>query len=124
MEQTGEPIIDTINSKEYHKSTPFLYGVDLFNNKFFWESHVWWEALWNHEGRKGKISDLLKGLIKMAAAGIKFKQKHDKAARGHCSRAAELFISLGHEKLLGLNIKTLITMAQMAHIAPLVIAKN
>src|SRR5947209_12136345 len=49
----------------------FLYGVDLLNNGFYWEAHESWELLWHACGRRGVTADFLKGLIKLAAAGVK-----------------------------------------------------
>ena len=34
------------------------------------KSHVAWESLWMACGRKGAVADFLKGLIKLAAAGV------------------------------------------------------
>jgi hypothetical protein len=49
----------------------YLYGVDLFNHGYYWEAHEAWEALWHACGRTGSTGWFLKGLIKLAAAGVK-----------------------------------------------------
>ena len=72
----------------------YLYAFDLFNQGYYWESHVWWEELWHLAGRKGELADLLKALIKVAAAGVKFKLEHMTPTIGHIDRAVELLIPL------------------------------
>lgn len=68
----------------------YLYGVDLFNHGYYWEAHEAWEALWNAAGRSGPTADLLKALIKLAAAGVKTRAASSAGRRRHCRRAAEL----------------------------------
>ena len=47
----------------------FLRGGRLFNAGYYWEAHEVWEELWHAEGRRGPTAEVLKGLIKLAAAG-------------------------------------------------------
>lgn len=68
----------------------FAYALDLFNYHYYWESHVYFEVLWNLHGRQGPIADFLKGMIKLGAAGVKFNLGQDEAANGHILRAQEL----------------------------------
>lgn len=49
----------------------WLYGVDLFNRYYFWESHHAWEGLWSVAERDGAPRLLLQGLIQVAAACLK-----------------------------------------------------
>ena len=114
MEETGEPEVPPMDFKRPKESTAYLYAIDLFNHGFYWESHVWWEALWHHTGRKGESSDFLKALIKLAAAGVKWKVGQQRAAKGHCTRALELllFIQKEHSSYAGLDLDKLVSMAK------------
>lgn len=47
------------------------WGIDLFNHGYFWEAHEAWEGLWAGLGRVGEAADAVKGLIHLAAAGVK-----------------------------------------------------
>lgn len=47
----------------------FLYAVDLFNARYWWEAHVYWEGLW--AAASGTEAELLQGLIQLAAAMVK-----------------------------------------------------
>ena len=55
----------------------FRRGVELFNAGYYWEAHEAWEALWHAAGRRGPTADLLKGLIKLAAAGVKVRERQE-----------------------------------------------
>ena len=68
----------------------YLYALDLFNHHYFWEAHVWLEALWNELGRRGDAPDFLKALIKICAAKVKEEMKAPKEFHAHLARALEL----------------------------------
>ena len=59
------------NRRSWSQSHDYLLGCDLFNHGYYWEAHETWEGLWNACGRSGTTADFLKGLIKLAAAGVK-----------------------------------------------------
>ncbi len=88
----------------------FVRGVLLFNAGYYWEAHEAWEGLWHAHGRSGPVADLLKGLIKLAAAGVKVREGQRHGVTVHAGRAAELFAGLvgsGETRLLGLVLATL-----------------
>lgn len=72
------------------RSCEFLYGLDLFNLGYYWEAHECWEELWHAAGRTGPMADFLKGLIKLAAAGVKAREGNSAGVQRHARRAAEL----------------------------------
>lgn len=84
----------SLNQENYRDHQEYLYGIDLLNLGFMWESHVYFEAIWNQNLRKGQEAELLKALIKIGAAGIKFRLKMFDAGNGHLHRATELFQQL------------------------------
>ncbi len=69
----------------------FPWGVDLFNHGFYWEAHEAWEPLWRAEDKQSFSRHLLKGLILLAAAGVKLRERKPGAAARHAGRAAALF---------------------------------
>ena len=75
-------------------SPEFLFGVDLFNAGYYWEAHETWEGLWIAAGKVGVLADFLKGLIKLAAAGVKAREGQPTGVSRHARRAAELFQSV------------------------------
>ncbi len=88
--------------------------MDLFNHGYYWEAHEVWEGLWNAAGRSGITADFVKGLIKLAAAGVKVRQGQPRGVAGHAAGAAALFGDIarqlgGEDKIyLGLPLRDLL----------------
>ncbi len=83
-------------------------GVELFDGGFYWEAHEAWEHLWHAAGRRGPTADVLRGLIKLAAAGIKVRERREAGVRTHAARAAACFESAmrqGGSHQLGLDLE-------------------
>ena len=96
----------------------YLYGIDLFNHGYYWESHESWEGLWHACGRTGILADFLKGLIQLAAAGVKHREGRPQGVRSHARRAADLWqgmvrsLGAGSDSFLGLRLGELIGLAE------------
>jgi predicted metal-dependent hydrolase len=89
------------------RSSQFRRGVALFDAGYYWEAHEAWEGLWHAEGRRGATADVLKGLIKLAAAGVKVREGREQGVRTHARRAAESFAAArqqGGAHHLGLDL--------------------
>lgn len=98
------------NPDDWRECRPFLLGVDLFNHGFYWEAHEAWESLWHPAGRRGLLADFLKGLIKLAAAGVKVREGKRDGVIHHARRAAELFAQVREDQphFMGLDLTELI----------------
>lgn len=59
------------SSADWREIEPWLFGVDLFNARFFWEAHEAWEGLWAACERTSVPAIFLQGLIQIAAALLK-----------------------------------------------------
>ena len=90
MEGQGDPVAKPLDVLHPEQSEFLRYSLDLYNAEYFWESHVYLEALWNAHGRVGSTADFLKGLIKLGAAGVKVKINQRTSAVDHFLRAKEL----------------------------------
>ena len=117
-----EPAVPAkVESENWQSCRPYLYGIDLFNAGFYWESHVAWESLWLACGRKGVIADFLKGLIRLAAAGVKALEGTLDGMKSHSARAAELWrgvirtLGMDQEFFMGIRISELIDVAESIH---------
>ena len=64
---------------------------------YYWEAHEVWESLWHAAGRRGPVADFLKGLIKLAAAGVKTLEGSPTGRARHARRAAQLLRSAAAE---------------------------
>src|SRR5262245_11398070 len=101
-----------LDPARWRDSPAYLYGFDLFNHGYYWEAHEAWESLWHAAGRRGPTATLLKGLIKLAAAGVKTRQGRPDGAHTHASRAQQLFAELrerfGIVNIAGFDVNDLI----------------
>jgi hypothetical protein len=99
--------VDDANWREHR---PYLFAVDLFNHGYYWESHEAWEAVWHACGRTGTTADVLKGLIKLAAAGVKLREGRPVGVVRHLRRAIELLSNGrgGEPQRLGLALDPLV----------------
>ncbi len=80
-------------------------------------SKVWgttrWERLWNACGRRGPMGSFFKGLIALAAAGLKVRVGNPRGVTGHARRAVDLFeeaaLEIGSDsaRYMGLDLHTL-----------------
>lgn len=106
----------------------YLRGIDLFNHGFYWEAHEVWEALWHACGRRGVTADYLKGLIKLAAAGVKAREGNAAGVASHARRARELLewteLRSGSPSYMGLDLRTLAARAASIAAAPPVHAES
>jgi hypothetical protein len=94
-------------SEDVVASPLFRRGIELFDAGFYWEAHEAWEVLWHAAGRLGPTADILRGLIKLAAAGIKVRERREPGVRTHSRRAAVCFASArrqGGVHQLGLDL--------------------
>jgi hypothetical protein len=110
-----------LDPAHWPESRVYLYGLDLFNHGYYWEAHEAWEGLWHACGRAGTVADLLKGLIKLAAAGVKHREGRPAGVRSHAGRAERLVravaAAVGGEQphLLGLDLGGLARLAESIH---------
>lgn len=97
---------------------PYLRGLDLFNHGYYWEAHEVWEGAWHACGRTGAAGAFFKGLIKLAAAGVKTREGRPEGRQRHARRAAELLgevaggLPPGEDRYFGLSLSRLIDLAR------------
>ena len=64
------------------------WGIDPFNHGYYWEAHEAWEGLWQSAKATPQLRLIYKGLILLAAAGVKVREGKLHPARRHAARAA------------------------------------
>src|SRR5690606_933206 len=64
------PTPKPLNEDRWAECRSYLIGLDLFNLGFYWEAHDEWERLWRSSNPDSMVGKFLKGLVKLAAAGI------------------------------------------------------
>jgi hypothetical protein len=108
---------DALIPERWQDSRAYLRGLDLFNFGYYWEAHEAWEGLWQACGRTGTTAEFLKGLIKLAAAGVKVRQGSPRGVASHGGKAEAHFrrvaIDCGGEgaSYLGLQLGDLLRFA-------------
>lgn len=91
MFEQAEPVAPAIDLARPQDSEFLNHSLNLYNHGYYWESHVYFEALWNAHHRSGSVADFLKGMIKLGAAGVKLQISQPENAKVHIARAKELF---------------------------------
>jgi uncharacterized protein len=90
--------VEALDPQEWQRSRAYLRALDLFNHGYYWEAHEFWEALWHACGRQGVTAEFLKGLIRLAAAGVKVRERRPAGVSSH-GNAAENFLKRVAEAL-------------------------
>ena len=83
----------TVQQSEWWLSPAYRQGERLFLAGYYWEAHEAWESLWHALGRTGPAAAHCKGLIKLAACGVKCLEGNAAGAKRHARRALELLDS-------------------------------
>jgi hypothetical protein len=84
---------DHLPPERWRENEDYLFGVDLYNGDFLWESHEAWEGLWQVSKGDPFQANHLQGLIQCAAGCLKIPMGQP--------RGIERLIALGSEKLEG-----------------------
>lgn len=61
-----------ISPEKWRDNESYLYGVDLYNHAYWWESHEAWEDIWHTADKSSAYGQFLQGLIQISAAFIKW----------------------------------------------------
>lgn len=67
----AEPELPDLNVSEWHDCEHYLFGIDLFNEGYWWECHEVLEGLWHASGIGSEAGHVLQAVIQCAAAHLK-----------------------------------------------------
>ncbi len=95
--QRQRPAPPPLDPERWDENHSYLYGLDLFNNGYYWEAHDEWDRLLKATGADTLAGLFLKGLLKMAAAGIKVRENSIHGVRRHAASAGEVFADVAAE---------------------------
>jgi hypothetical protein len=84
----------------------YLFGIDLYNNGYWWESHEAWESLWRVAPRDHVSRDFMQGLIKVSGAFLKWYSKNKNGLEYLYTGGMKKLLKVGeeHPVYMGLNI--------------------
>ncbi|MCA9087688.1 MAG: DUF309 domain-containing protein [Planctomycetaceae bacterium] len=86
-----------LREEMWAENRSFLLGLDLFNLGFYWEAHDEWDRLLRVTNQDSLCGMFLKGLVKMAAAGVKVREESIHGVRRHAASAGEVFADVAAE---------------------------
>jgi len=107
-----DPISKPINTYNFFKHQDYLFAIDLLNYGYYWESHVYFEAIWHAHKRKGEVADFCKAMVKIAAGAIKHKQGRTDSSKRLFNGANKILIGLSNNFYLGISINKLIRISE------------
>jgi len=69
----GQPELELpdLNTADWRECEHYLFGVDLFNEGYWWECHEVLEGLWHAAGIGSEAGHVLQAVIQCAAAHLK-----------------------------------------------------
>lgn len=112
------PPAEALTGNDWTRNFHYLRALDDFNHGFYWEAHEEWECLWHLVDRQSPLGKFLKGLIKLAAAGVKVRERSAHGLNRHATSAKQLFVEVAGElqtdRVCGLNLSFLQEAAQQA----------
>jgi hypothetical protein len=86
-----------LQASRWSENRSYLTGLDLFNLGFYWEAHDEWDRLFKATPPDTLEGRFMKGLIKMAAAGMKVREESIHGVRRHAASAGEVFADIAAE---------------------------
>jgi uncharacterized protein len=86
-----------LDDEHWAENRSYLTALDYFNLGFYWEAHDEWERLLRATGPENLCGIFLKGLVKMAAAGIKVREESIHGVRRHAASAGEVCADVAAE---------------------------
>lgn len=102
-----KPLIES----RWAENRSYLLALDYFNLGFYWEANDEWDRLWRASNPDTLVGRFLKGLVKLAAAGIKVREDSIHGVRRHAASAGEVFADVAAEadrdRFCGLKFTTL-----------------
>ena len=98
-----ESKLEAFPSNRWSESDDYLYGVDLYNFGYWWESHEVFEALWHAAGHATMEGRFFRAIIQIAAAHLKRAMGRDQPALRLCRRGLDRLAEFP-EVYMGLDV--------------------
>lgn len=86
-----------LTNQTWAENRSYLLAMDYFNLGFYWEANDEWDRLWRASNPETLVGRFLKGLVKLAAAGIKVREDSIHGVRRHAASAGEVFADVAAE---------------------------
>ena len=104
--EISEPSIE-FTAQNWMQSERYLYGIDLFNYGYYWETHEVWEKIWLKLGRPSLTGIFIQGMIQLSVALLKKINSTHHGADLLKSKAIPKILSQ-KDIFLGIDIKNIV----------------
>lgn len=106
-------ISEPLSENNWQTNEFYLYAIDLFNYKYFWETHETLEDLWKLE-ENSNLKKFLQGIIQISAAYIKWIQGIDEGVKKLSFKAVNklLIITESQNIFCGIDVQSFIDQNQ------------
>ena len=106
-----------LSPAELAASPAFHEGLRAFSERYYWEAHELFEAVWTYLPPASAERHLVQGLIQLANAGLKGRMERDKAAIriGHLAESAIAEAFRGQAAPMGLTRRDVAAMEKQAY---------
>ncbi len=105
------PPSSPLDETNWSRHEAYLTGVDLFNHGYYWEAATSrGVGVARRRSPRPRLADLLKGLIHLAAAGVKSAKSEQRASSRTCTRPRACSVKVAETDLhdaLGLTLDEL-----------------
>jgi len=91
--RTAKPL----TPENWAENRNYLLAIDYFNFGYYWEAHDEFDRLHRASDPESLAGRFLKGLVKMAAAGLKVRERSIHGVRRHAASAGEVFADIAAE---------------------------
>ena len=89
LDRVKRLLLEKTESASAPQNIPWLYGLRLFNEGFFWEAHEIWEEAWLLARPKSREEHLLRSVIHLTNGALKGSMGRDKAKKRLAALAIE-----------------------------------
>jgi len=97
------PDLPDLNVADWRECDHYLYGIDLFNARYWWEAHEVLEGLWHAAGIGTPAAHVMQAVIQCAAAQLKIST-HRPVGAQRLFAHAEKHVFWREERQLGLDL--------------------
>lgn len=111
--------------EDWRANEEYLFGVDLYNNAYWWESHEAWENVWHTTDKDSPYGQYLQGLIQIAAAFIKWHSREREGVKKLFAIGISRlkFTAAAHPEFMGLELNAHVALLE-SHFARVLNANN
>ncbi len=112
-----------VSENNWKSNEFYLYAIDLFNSRFFWEAHEALEDLWRLEPNS-ILKNFLQGLIQLSAAYLKWLQGISEGQKKLSFKAFEKLLKVKDSKTTFCGIDLLMFIDKNREFLDISIVKN